>query len=232
MAAGGPSVLPWVKVGAGNRELYQVRGGGPSDYYEMESGPVLKRLRRTGPDRWQELQTWDFSSLLPEPGAEREGFSSPQIYPALYPAGPGFWAVALVVGSNEMYSGGGARFEWADFVLLGDPEKEEIQPLFQKVPFSCSKMIRACFTEKEYARSKHCTDDSRGWLTLRFAPSKRSGRYDWILTWHEWEWPSDTFESQATTRQTTIRLGAGDPPEIQERKLEHLPFCGGAQSEP
>jgi hypothetical protein len=109
------------------------------------------------------------------------------VYPALYPAGPGTWAVALVSDLHESYSGGGATFSIADFVVL--PDGADAGPptaLYAGVTFSCSKLIRACFTEEDYRRrGDKCHDEFDGFLTLEYAPSTSPGRYAWTAVWHE-----------------------------------------------
>src|SRR5690606_9576597 len=97
----------------------------------------------------------DYPFAEPVAGEPEDGAKPLEIHPALYPAGPGLWAVAVLTRGREGYSGGGAEFVTADFVRL-EPEAAEVgasQRLYASVPFSCSKIVRACFTEKEYKTS-------------------------------------------------------------------------------
>jgi hypothetical protein len=228
-----PKVVPLKAVTVDGRHLYQAKGGKGMDFYQLGPGSLtMTQLEHSGSGQWKTLHEWDFSELDSSSDDSPDNHHEREIYPALYPIGPHRWAVAVVVHYSEMYSGGGAAFDWADFVELQSDEAAPMNRVFSRVPFYCDKTIRACFTEKEYKNSKHCSDDSKGWMTMTVTPSKVPARYDWVITWHEWEWPADTYESQSSTTLTTIPLRAGDSEEARAKALEDLPFCGGAQDEP
>ena len=140
------------------------------------------------------------------------------MYPALYPVGPRAWAVAVVYVIAESYSGGGAGFSVADFVVLSDaPDAGDVpvSPLYTGVPFSCAKQIRACFTEEDYRRNRHnCIDTFAGTLTLTYSPSASPDRYAWTAAWHEQE--------DGSRQVKTLPVKGGDV--WCSLKFE---FCGG-----
>jgi len=184
-----------------------------SEYYALMEGLTLSRLVMKAPGRWELLNRWSFTRYPLASGKEGEADKPTMldIHPALYPAGPDLWAVAVLTSQTEGYSGGGAQFVKADFVAL-DPKTTEVgekQRLFAAVPFSCSKMVRACFTEKEYKTSPHCHDESTGFLTLKFTPSPSSNLYDWTATWNQTSWPAGVPKSAQTKTQTAAALKPG-----------------------
>lgn len=192
----------------------------------LDRGPGLLRLTRAGPGRWTIEQAWSFADHQPAvaPSADLGGEPEPlKLFPALYPLGPGRWAVALVSSQTESYSGGGASFETADFVSLTPGGPDGWPP--QGVPFSCSKMVRACFSEREYRTSKHCHDEYAG--ALRFAAQPEPGAdYRWTLTWRETDWPAGAAKA-SPTRSVAASLGVGDSPAARKARLDAFPFCDG-----
>ena len=120
----------------------------------------------------------------------------------------------MISESREAYSGGGATFETADFVGLDAARTV----LYGAVPFSCSKLVRACFTERDYQRSPHCHDEYAGSLTIRHT----DGPGRWTFVWRETDWESNVPKSRATT----TRVAFGVPPENTER-TDVVSFCGG-----
>ncbi len=183
------------------------------EYYATLEGLSLARLAMKAPGQWQLLNLWRFADypLVPRKDEEAGSYSQIDMHPALYPIGPDLWAIAVLKSQRESYSGGGAEFVTADFVAL-DPkvtEVREAQRIFGAVPFSCSKMIRACFSEKEYKTSPHCHDESDGHLTLKFTPSAAGQAYDWTATWHDTSWPSGVPMKAQTKTQTTAALKPG-----------------------
>lgn len=180
--------------------------------------PSLIRWDRAGDKAVQ----WDFSGYAHSLAANDDGAEpSPLVlHPALYPGfGEGF-SVALVREQREMYSGGGASFGVADFVAVEAGGR--VGPvLYSAVPFSCQKMIRACFSERDYRTSKHCHDESSGYLTIATPVAG-----EWLFTWHETEWPADTRARDSAKSSSRFRLPRGAagkdrslPPEVS--------FCGG-----
>jgi hypothetical protein len=190
----------------------------------LPKGPVLAKLRLPrGGASWTVEETWDFAPYIQRPEEPLDSEDGPSIYPALYPAGPGVWAVAIVQHVHEMYSGGGAGFGIADFVVLGASSIPV--RLYAGVPFSCSKMVRACFTEKQYRTSLNCHDLYDGWLTLSYAPSKSPDRYAWTAVWHERDQPQNVPKPLATLTERAVAIprAIGDV----SRAFRRVSFCGG-----
>jgi hypothetical protein len=189
----------------------------------LPKGPVLAKLRLPrGASSWTVEYTWDFSDRVESPKDPLD--RGPWIYPALYPAGPGAWAVAIVKPFSEGYSGGGAAFGIADFFVLG-PSSTLVSVLYENVPFSCSKMVRACFSEEESLTSLNCHDIYEGWLTLSYVPSKSAGRYAWTAVWHERNQPPNVPEllTKLTETAVTFPHARGDV----SRAFEKVSFCDG-----
>jgi len=202
--------------------LYRPRGAAAGDYAVLSGEPLalaMVRLKR-GPDSktWQLDRLHDFSgyaAAMKKDGGTGMSEMRVSLAPALYPLAEGQWAVAVLQTVSEMYSGGGASFSKADFVPLG-----ESKAVHEGIPFSCSKMVRACFSEKEYKQSKHCHDESSGSLRIGYAEPARPGEpYGWQYTWLQTEWPAHTPASGATT--TRLHFAA--------KTTERAGFCGGPQ---
>ena len=200
--------------------LYRPRGAAANDFVALSEEPlVMARIQRDAGRAWRLGTLHDFrgyaASLKKEGDADAR---EPRllIAPALYPLADGQWAAAVLQTVSEMYSGGGASFDTADFVPLDSPAKAAREG----IPFACSKMIRACFSEKDYRHSKHCHDESSGSLRIAYGDAAQPGApYDWQYTWLQSEWPQDTPQSATTT--TRIRFSANT--------TERADFCGGPQ---
>lgn len=212
-------------------KLYERKTASGVDYYAVMVNRTISRLVMTAPGQWQVLNLWRFDTYPTPPKAE--GTGDPRmldIHPALYPAAPDLWAVALLSGTTESYSGGGASFSKADFVLL-DPKAPEItqtQRLHAAIPFSCSKQVRACFSEKDYKKNMpRCHDESSGFLTLKYASATAGKFYEWTATWHETAWPAGTPKSAQTKTRTVAVLVPGQ----NTAAIDAFPFCDGGPAE-
>ncbi|MCG7391432.1 hypothetical protein MHY87_00735 [Microvirga sp. ACRRW] len=195
------------------------------EFYAVMVNRTISRLEMKAPGQWQLLNRWSFEKY-PLPTAQ-DGSEARMIdiHPALYPAGPGLWAVAVLDDKLESYSGGGAQFVIADFVTL-DPaitDIDEDQRKFGNIPFSCNKTVRACFTEKEHKTSPHCHDESTGYLTLKYAATTASRYYDWTATWNETSWPAGVPLSKEKTTQQTLAL----KPDSKSEAFDAFAFCDG-----
>lgn len=200
------------------------------EYYATLEGLALARLTMNAPGQWQILDRWSFANypLTPRKDEEKGSYSQINMHPALYPVGPDQWAIAVLTDITESYSGGGASFTKADFVML-DPKASEIgekQRLLAGIPFSCQKSIRACFSEKEYKTSANCHEESSGYLTLKVAPSPSGGFYDWTATWHETVRPGGTPKATQTKTQKVAELKLG-----AQATAPDFPFCEGGPAE-
>ena len=101
---------------------------------------------------------------------QAQGASNGQfIFPKLFPMAQNRYAVAVIESFSEMYSGGGAGIERASFYELKDAGNAH--QFIQNYPFSLNRMIRACFSEQDYASAKgDCHDEDR--LSLDIRPVK------------------------------------------------------------
>ncbi|CAN5545750.1 hypothetical protein BH10PSE4_BH10PSE4_45100 [soil metagenome] len=210
-------------------KLYRAANLGPNDYYAiLLSGPTLLTLSHEADKPWRVKDRWslgDYAPIADDDAGDRA--VPPHLFPALYPLGPGDWGVALLRGRSEMYSGGGASVETADFISLKAiaASARAARPVYGGVPFSCSKMIRACFSERDYKTSKHCHDESTGGLRIRYAPAKPgAARHGWTFVWSETDWPQDTLESKATHEVSTIDVPAGG---VFDTSNGAFPYCDG-----
>ena len=200
------SVTAWVRPGDTAGPLYLIDA----------QRPMLVALDAAEPARVDRARQWDFHAYVhSKPPVSDLGSPEPlRLQSALSPVGTAGWAVALVSHSRETYSGGWASFLVADFVPLDAPDRV----LYAAVPFSCSKVVRACFSEREYRRSHHCQDESNGHLTIRVG----QGDAGWTFMWHETDWPAHRSRTRQTTTHMLFRVAPG--------KTESSPdpaFCGG-----
>ena len=219
-------------------KLYRAANLGPDDYYAiLLSGPTLLTLSVDADKHWRVKDRWSLRDYAPTPDADAgDRADPPHLFPALYPLGPGDWGVALLRGHSEMYSGGGATVVTADFLSLKaiaasaqTPSAQAAKPVYGGVPFSCSKMIRACFSEQEYKTSKHCHDESSGSLRIRYAQAKPgAARHGWTFVWNETDWPQDTPESKATHEVSTIDIPPGG---VFDTSNGAFPYCDGGLTE-
>jgi hypothetical protein len=222
--------------GSGGQEaaaLYRAPGAGPNDYYAiLLSGPTLLTLSVDADKHWRVKETWSlqgYAATADDAAGDRA--NPPHLFPALYPLGPGDWGVALLSGHSEMYSGGGANVEVADFISLKAvaASAQAVKPVYGGVPFSCSKMIRACFSEQEYKTSKHCHDEFTGSLRIRYATAAPgAARHGWTFVWSETDWPQDTLASKATHETSTLDIPPGG---VFDQSNGAFPFCDGGLSD-
>ncbi|MFM0289074.1 hypothetical protein [Paraburkholderia megapolitana] len=207
--------------------LYRAKGDEPGNYYAILPGPQLLKVSFTSTAGWSVLQQWNFSDYTPANRVEGDGEAPPlEIYPALYPLGSGRSAVAVLAGWHEMYSGGDGSWENADFVELGQNGQHASVPRVSKLPFSCSKSIRACFSDSDYKHSVHCTEDFDGSLRLKFVQGASAGKLDWIATWKESRWPGMKPQTQTQYTSVSVTLPANQNPVAAGESLQKkVPFC-------
>lgn len=213
-----------------NPETTQAWIGAPSSWASAlfidTARPLLMVIRPDG-----SLAAWDFASYRHTRSPSDGAAGNPlEIYPALYPASGNTYAIAVVRAVSEGYSGGGASFSYADFVALNTtpltaPSEKPYTLLYAGVPFSCSKMVRACFSEREYQTSRHCHEQWDGHLTLRF-PSAHDSAARWSFTWHETHWPAHVTQAHTKRTQTRFTLPAGAAG-INGALPKGVALCGG-----
>lgn len=95
--------------------------------------------------------------------------TSQYIFPKLFPMTENRYAIAIIDTFSEMYSGGGAKIEQASFYELKG--SGQTRRFIENYPFSFSRMIRACFSERDYETSKGRCHDEDG-LSLDIRPLK------------------------------------------------------------
>jgi hypothetical protein len=207
--------------------LYRVKDDTPGNYYAILPGPQLLKLSFASANGWKVQRQWHFSDYQPADRVEGDGDAPPlKIYPALYPLGGERVAVAVLAGWHESYSGGGGGWENADFVELQPDGGHASTPRISRLPFSCSKSIRACFSERDYKNSPHCSEDFDGSLRLRFVPGASAGKLDWIATWKETHWPGMEPQSKTTYSSVSVTLPAGQNPAAAGASLsDKVSFC-------
>lgn len=125
------------------------------------------------------------------------------IYPALYPLNKEKQAIALVTKWSEIYSGGGREEEYADFVMLNSDGSYQIA--FKHILFSSKEMIKACFTEEEYAKNAHCHDESWSILNIKFIDEYKT-YYAWELTTKYFNWPAFTDKASISVKTSKTLL--------------------------
>lgn len=204
-------------------KLHQPRDGKADDYLVISEKPLAMALlkRSAAANAWQLERLHDFSAYARSLLQDRQSGDpkvSLALAPALYPLAEGRWAVAVTQSESESYSGGGASSVTADFVPLDTPAGQPAKAVREGIPFWCSRMIRACFTEKEYKTSKHCHDESRGNLRIAYGePAKAGDPYVWRYTWLQSDWPAHTGPS--ADKRTSVNF--------TDKTIEKADFCGG-----
>ncbi len=195
------------------------------------SRPWLATLDEREPTDATRARVWDFSAYRPSVPSAADAGTPPalRLHPALYPVGASGQAVAIVSSTREMYSGGGANFEFADFVALdaaGATSMKVAKVIYAAVPFACSKTVRACFSQREHKRSPHCTDDSEGHLTIGFGDNAGVAPA-WSFRWHEQSWPANVARSRQQSTRSTFAVPAGPRDVANGAAAESASFCGG-----
>jgi len=210
--------------------LFERKTEAEREFYAVTANRTISRLTMKASGQWELLHRWSFDKYPLPMSADGSEARMIDIHPALYPTGSGMWAVAVLNRTTESYSGGGAEFVTADFITL-DPETLDVgeaQRRFGGVPFSCSKMVRACFTEKEYKTSPHCHGENNGYLMLRYTANPTSPYYDWTATWNETSWPAGVTQSAQKTTRKTLALKPGS----QSVAPDAFAFCAGGPADP
>ena len=214
-------------------QLYRTRGAAQSaDFTVISITPLaMARVRHDADGKWHLRSLFDFTgythSGLKDTANSPSDNSRLSLAPALYPLGPERWAAAVLLTVSEMYSGGGAGFSQADFVALEEAHKPApksfSKPAHAGIPFSCSKMVRACFSEKEYKTSPHCHEETSGSLRINYrVVGKSADAYRWDYVWRETEWPAHQRESATHTTSTRFT-------DQSASESASASWCGGPQ---
>lgn len=169
-------------------------------YYLINSSPELMKIEKTA-STYSVKGRWDFSQYHHSHSEQNQSddelsASGVTLYPALYPLSQTQLAVALVSQWSTAYSGGGREENYADFMQINDDGS--YKAAFKDILFSSREMIRACFSEQDYARKSHCHDESWRVLQLKIADEGKT-YYSWTFITQSSDWPSFTEKSAITT---------------------------------
>lgn len=170
-------------------------------YYLIDNTPQMIKLQKSN-GQYKVVDQWNFKDYQHSNQAPVHDDLAPEglsIYPALYPLNKTERAIAILNQYFTGYSGGGAHENVADFVRL--EAKGKYQVALKDIPFSYSRMIRACFTEQEYKTSPHCHDEEWGILQIEF---KDIGQkyYQWTLNFLDYEWAAFELESRKQVQKS------------------------------
>lgn len=110
------------------------------------------------------IRQWNIVTVASEDDDQKQ-----YVFPKLFPLTQQRYAIAIIDQLSEMYSGGGAKIEQASFYELKD--SGQAHRFIKNYPFSFSRMVRACFSEQDYAASKGRCHDEDG-LSLDIRPLK------------------------------------------------------------
>lgn len=163
------------------------------------------------------LNQWDFSNYTPQKVSTHwttEDIDTPSdqkfLYPALFKISEKTYAIALVQSFHETYSGGGMHEEVADFFELIPQQKQKL--MFQNIPFSVYRMIRACFSEEDYKKSGEgrCHDEENLVLNIRYLKP-----YAWQMQYHYTSILSPVSDQKAVNSRKNFVLEKGKQETIQ-----------------
>ncbi len=165
-------------------------------FYLTTSHLQLMKLKKEG-GVYSKIVSWDFAKESQNEDAPDDELtkSDVYIYPALYPLSKLKTAVALVSKWSTTYSGGGREEEYANFMMINDDGT--YQPAFKNIPFSSKEMIKACFTEDDYAKKLHCHDETWSILNLKITDNSKE-YYLWEFIIKSYNWPA--FKDKALTQ--------------------------------
>lgn len=166
-----------------NWQLYQVQQQAQSFY--AISGLKLYQFNQNNKSLAL-INQWDFSKAEPKSVTthwttdEDPGISDIRhLYPALFKISEQNYAIALIQSFRESYAGGAMTEEVADFFELQTDRRYQLQ--FSNIPFSVSRLIRACFSAEQYERAgdEHCHDEESLVLNIRYQKP-----YQWQMKYH------------------------------------------------
>ncbi|PHM56907.1 hypothetical protein [Xenorhabdus sp. KK7.4] len=175
-------------------KIWKVRGGEDIFYFTNPSLELIKIRKVSGAyiqDGLWEFGNYKHSYEGADPDEELND-NGVYIYPALYPLSKTKQAVALVSNWGVGYSGGGLEYEYADFMMLNNDGSYEAA--FKNIPFSSMQMIRACFSEEDYAKNLHCHNGWWNILNLKFIDDGKE-YYSYKFIQKSYGWPSFTDKS-------------------------------------
>lgn len=169
----------------------------PSEIFLTTSSRILVRIKSDAGTGYLISQVWNFSNYAMKDSLDDDGEdlsdSDINIFPALYPLSKTQNAVALVQKWSTSYSGGGKEMDLADFIMLN--EDGTYKTVFSKIPFYSKEQIRACFSDSDYAKKSHCSDEN--WSVLNISIIDNGAEfYSWEFITKSYDWPSFVDQSQ------------------------------------
>lgn len=168
----------------------------PNEIFLTTSSRFFVRIKKDSGAGYLVSQTWDFSNYAMKDSLDDgEDLSDGgiNIFPALYPLSKTQNAVALVQKWSTSYSGGGKEMDLADFIMLN--EDGTYKTVFSKIPFYSKEQIRACFSDSDYAKKSHCSDET--WSVLNISIIDNGSEfYSWEFITKSYDWPSFVDKSQ------------------------------------
>ena len=169
----------------------------PSEIFLTTSKRVLVRIKIDAGAGYLISQVWDFSNYAMKDSLDDDGEdlsdSGINIFPALYPLSKTQNAVALVQKWSTSYSGGDKEMDLADFIMLN--EDGTYKTVFSKIPFYSKEQIRACFSDSDYAKKSHCSDEN--WSVLNISIIDNGAEfYSWEFITKSYDWPSFVDKSK------------------------------------
>ncbi|MFW1858291.1 hypothetical protein [Acinetobacter defluvii] len=114
--------------------------------------------------KWRIQAKWDFSDYSAKTQTphwatfQQDDQKNLSIFPKLFPVSTTEYAIAIVGSWSEGYSGGGMGEEVADFLKIKN--NGQYLQVFQNIPLSMYRMVRACFSEADYVEAQgNCHDE-------------------------------------------------------------------------
>ena len=170
------------------------------NFYLTSSDLQLVKVRKND-NKYTKVNIWNFSKENKTDDTPDDALTKDYIYiyPALYPLNKTKMAVALVSKWSTAYSGGGRVEEYANFMMINDDSSYQVA--FNNVPFSSKEMIRACFTEEDYAKKLHCHDENWSILNLKITDDSKEF-YSWTFITKSYNWPAFTDKTSTQVKNS------------------------------
>ena len=173
--------------------IWKIKSSTDNKLYLTDSTPQLFEIEKTN-QTYKIINHWDFKNYQHHSTNSSDGELGDygtEIFPAFYPLNQQQHAIALVRHWGTGYSGGGRGEQVADFIMLKPQGKFKVA--LTSIPFYSYKMIRACFSERDYKTSPHCHDESGSTLSIQFRDVGKAF-YQWTLNYTDFTWDAGKSE--------------------------------------
>lgn len=187
-----------------------------ANQYYLISNLKLYQLEQNK-QSYQVLNQWDFSKYASQKvsaqwasGDIDNPLDQNFIYPTLFKMSEKTYAVALVQSFHEGYSGGAMNEEVANFFELIPEQVPKL--MFQNIPFSMYRMIRACFSDEDYKKGdeERCHDEENLVLVIRYLKP-----YTWQMRYHYSNVLSPASDQKPVNARNNFVLEKGKQETIQ-----------------